>query len=297
MTRVSPEVIDLPVSSDVIWLTTDGQTVWAAIDDAVLRIDAATNAVTTLEAPSRTGDTTIEIADDGLWMTRWAGSRVYRLDPTTGEVELSIKVGSAVRMAFVGGDLWVGREATTDMVAIDRVSGAIGRSLPIGAYASAGLGDLWSVIGGTVKRIDPASGSVKATIPIGNEGNCSMSGTFPDDAWTSCFGRDVVTRVATLLDPARNEVAATVTLPPCHGGSLVIFDGQTWFVGTFADAAGAVFGGLLRLNAARTAVEQFVSIGPADPNGAVVAGGAIWVPDQEGHRIFRLTPGDLASAS
>lgn len=293
MTTIEPTAIDVPGSTDVIWLTTDGTTIWASTSGAILRIDVASNAVTSLSAPSESGDTTLAIADDGLWMTRWGGGHVYRLDPETGDVQLSVELASAVRMAFVGEDLWVGRESTREMLLVDRKSGAIGRSLPAGAYGVAGLGDLWFTTGGSVKRIDPASGSVKASIEVQDEGNCEVSGTFPATAWVSCFGREVVERAATRLDPQGNLAATVATLPPCHGGSVAIVDGQTWFVGTFEDTARKPFGALLRLNPDTGAIEQFVSIGPADPNGPVVAGGALWIPDQEGHRILRVDIADL----
>jgi streptogramin lyase len=288
MTTVTPTVIDVPGASGTIALATDGTTIWAATNGAVLRIDAATNVVISLPAPSQSGDTTLAIADDGLWMTRWGGGHVYRLDPETGEVQLSIELAAAVRLAFVGNDLWVGRESTGEMLLVDRTSGSLGRSLPAGAYGTAGLGDLWFTSGGMVKRIDPATAAVKASIAVQNEGNCDVSGTFPDQAWISCFGRDVVARSASRVDPAGDRIAALASLPPCHGGSFAILDRDAWFVGTFEDPSRTPFGGLLRLDPATGALEQFVSIGPADPNTPVVAGGAIWVPDEAGHRILRV---------
>lgn len=293
MTTVQATVIDVPGSTDIIQVTTDGKTIWASTSGAVLRIDAATNAVTSIKAPSESGDATLAIADDGLWLTRWAGNRVYRLDPETGAVQLTVEVPKAVRLAFVGDDLWVGREDTAAMVLLDRTSGELGRSLTFGAYGTSGLGDLWFTSSQGIKRVDPASGAVKATIALQDEGNCGISGVFPDNAWISCFGRDVMPRAATRLDTTANAVATVASLPPCHGGSVVTVDGRAWFVGSFEDAAGNPFGGLLRLNPDTGAVEQFLSIGPGDPDPAVVAGGALWIPDEAGHRILRVDLADL----
>jgi streptogramin lyase len=294
MTTIEPVVIDVPGATGTISLTTDGATVWAATQGAIVRIDVATNELTSLPAPSESGDTTLAIAADGLWMTRWAGAHVYRLDAETGELQLSIALAASVRIAFVGDDLWVGRESTGEMLLIDRETGAIGRSVDAGAYGTSGLGDLWFFSAGSVERIDPTSGSLEAEIDVGDPGNCGVSGMFPANVWVSCFERDVIPRVVTRLDPDRNIVAATATLPPCHGGSFAVLDGQPWFVGTFEDSSGNPFGGLLRLNAETGAIEQFVSVGPADPNGPVVAGGAIWVPDEAGHRILRVGAIDLS---
>ena len=121
------------------------------------------------------------------------------------------------------------------MTLVDRKSGTLGRSVDAGAYGISGLGDLWfaSDHSTTIKRVDPASGSVKATIEGKGEDNCSIAGEFPDNVWLSCFGRDVRSRSATRIDPATNTVAAVATVPPSHGGPVAIIDGEPWFVDVF----------------------------------------------------------------
>ena len=229
MTSVEPAaVIDVPGSSGTIAVVTDGTTVWAAGDGAILRIDAATNKVERLPAPTQSDDTTMAFADDGLWVTRWAGHHLYRLDPKTGKVLLSVDLPTPVKIAFVGDDLWVGLENAHKMTLVDRKTGVLGRSVDAGAYGTSGLGDLWfaSDHSTTIERVDPASGSVKATIEGKGEDNCNITGEFPDNVWLSCFGRDVRSRSATRIDPATNTVAAVATVPPSHGGSVAIIDGE-----------------------------------------------------------------------
>jgi streptogramin lyase len=296
MTSVEPAgVIDVPGASGFIAVVTDGTTVWAAADGAILRIDAATNKAERLPAPTHPDDTTMAFADDGLWVTRWEGHRLYRLDPRTGKVLLSVDLPKPVKIAFIGEDLWVGLENAHKMVIVDRTTGELGRSVDAGAYGVAGLGDLWfaSDHSTTIKRVDPASGSVKATIEGKGEDNCIITGVFPDNVWLSCFGRDIQSRSATRIDPATNTVAAVATVPPSHGGSVTIIDGEAWFVGSFEDASGNPFGGLLRIDPATGAIERFVSIGPADPHPPVLAAGAAWFADEAGHRILRVNLADL----
>ena len=81
---------DVPNAAGVISLATDGSTVWAAGQGEILRIDGTTGTVDHLAAPVATGDTFLLFADDGLWVTRLEGGKVYRLDPMTGAVELTI---------------------------------------------------------------------------------------------------------------------------------------------------------------------------------------------------------------
>jgi len=297
MTSVEPAaVIDVPGASGTIALATDGTTVWAAGDGVLLRIDAATNKVEQVPAPTQSDDTTMAFADDGLWVTRWAGHHLYRLGPKTGNVLLNVDVPTPVRIAFVGDDLWVGLENAHQMTLVDRKTGVLGRSVDAGAYGTAGLGDLWFTRDLTTKieRVDPASGSVKAEIEGKGEDNCGINGEFPDNVWMSCFGRDVRSRSASRIDPTTNTVAAVATVPPSHGGSVAIVDGEAWFVATFEDASGNPLGGLLRMDPATGAIVQFVSFGPADPNSPVVAAGAIWVPDEAGHRVLRVNVADLS---
>ena len=203
-------VIDVPDSTGVIALTTDGKTVWASTNGAIVRIDTATNATRRLTAPTASGDTTLAIAADGLWATRFEGGKLYRLDPQTGAVQLSVDMPRAVRIAFVGSDLWVGREDVGKMFRVDRRTGAVGASLSQGAYGTAGMGDIWFASDGspTILRVDPSTGVTKATIAAPGESNCGIGGPFPDSAWTGCFGREVEPRSAARIDPASNSLAA-----------------------------------------------------------------------------------------
>ena len=192
-----------------------------------------------------------------------------------------------------------GSRTRDKMTLVDRKTGVLGRSVDAGAYGTSGLGDLWfaSDHSTTIERVDPASGSVKATIEGKGEDNCSITGEFPDNVWLSCFGRDVRSRSATRIDPATNTVAAVATVPPSHGGSVAIIDGEPWFVGLFDDDERNPAGGLLRMDPATGAVERFVSIGPADPADSVVASGGDLGPGRgrsshspgERRRSFGLT--------
>lgn len=288
-------VIAVSSTNGLIATTTDGVTVWAVGDtDVLLRIDSATNAVEQLAAPVKRDDTGLAIAEDGLWVTRWAGGRLYRLDPRTGEIELTVEMPSAVTMAFIDDGLWVGQEALGSMVLIDRKTGERGPSVTQGAYGAAGLGDLWfSGKTPSIRRVDPATNTVVATIDAPGESNCGVGGAFPDDVWTACFGMDLRDRWIARIDPTTNTVATAVRVPQTHGGGIAVIEGQPWFIGTFEDAAGP-FAGLLRLNRDSGTIERFLSIRGADPDGALVAGGALWIPDEAGKRILRVDLADLS---
>lgn len=288
------DVIDVAGTSGAIWLTSDGQTVWATGAGELLSIDADTDAVQHLQAPVQLDDTTLTIADDGLWATRWAGGRLYRLDPGTGTVQLEVDMPKAVRVAFIGADLWVGREDEGAMYRVDRVTGEVGSSIiSQGAYGIAGLGDLWFAGTNQLLRVDPATGETTASIEYPGETNCSMGGAFPDNVWTACFGGEVIARAAARIDPTANSVAAVAELPPTHGGGIVVIAGQPWFVGAFEGSDGNPYAGLLRLDPETGAIDRFLSLAGVDPDAAVVSADALWVPDEAGHRVLKVDFADM----
>ena len=297
MAAIEPSaVIVVPDATGAIEVTTDGKTVWAATNGAVVRIDAATNAARRLKAPAASDDTTLAIAVDGLWATRWQGGMLYRLDPQTGAVLLSVAMPRAVRIAFVGEDMWVGREDLGSMLRVDRKTGAVGATVTQGAYGTAGMGDLWFASGGspTILRVDPSTRATTATIAAPGETNCAISGSFPDNIWIGCGGPEVVPRTVARIDPATDTVAAVVTLPPAHGAGTVIVDGATWIVTAFPQADGSPSTGLLRVDPHTGAIERFLLLRGVDPDPPVVAGGALWIPDEAGHRILRVDAATLS---
>jgi streptogramin lyase len=282
-------------ATGAIVATTDGTTVWAVGGTGVLlRIDSATNAVEELAAPVELDDTGLAIADDGLWVTRWAGGHLYRINPRTGVIELSVEMPSAVAMAFIDDGLWVGQETLGTMVLVDRKTGERGPTVTQGAYGAAGLGDLWfGSKTSSIRRVDPATNTVVATIDVPGARSCGVGGLFPDNVWTTCSGSDTRARSVARIDPITNTVTAVATIRSSELGGVGIIDGQPWYIGSFRDSSGA-FAGLLRLNGDTGAIERFRSIRGADPDGALVAGGALWIADELGRRVLRVNLTDLS---
>ncbi len=289
---------DVPNAGGAISLATDGMTVWAAGDGEMLRIDGATGAVDHLAAPVATGDTFLLFATDGLWATQWQGGTVYRLDPMTGAVELALDVPSAVDPQLVGQELWVGREDQGEMIHVDRLSGALGTSIRLGAYAQGSPDALWFAVPGdppTVVRVDPASGATVATIAVPAGTGCAIAGTVPDALFTSsCFGRDAETRTFARIDPLTNTVVSTTELPATHGGNPVVAGGSIWLVGAFDAPDDSHFAGLVRVDPVSGAAQQWISLPGVEPDGSIGTANAIWVPDEGGHRVLRYDIASLA---
>jgi hypothetical protein len=247
-------------------------------------------------------DTSFLLADEGLWAARWSLSKLYRLDPATGAVELDVDVASPVSPTLVGDQLWLGRERLGDMVRVDRVTGAVGDVVPpggpFGAYPYATPDSLWFTRDGTVTRIDPQTGATIATFELPAGSDCGVGGPFPDAVYAGpCFEMVATDRTFARIDPATNSVLSTTVLPRVHGAGPFIVNGQVWFLGSFDDANGKGFGGMVRVDADSGAADQWVSLGDIDPDGSLFThDGAMWIPADGGHRIQRYDVTSLADA-
>jgi hypothetical protein len=305
---VEPDaVVDVPNASGVIGLATDGSTVWAAGQGELLRIDGASGRVDHLPAPVATDDTSLLWADDGLWVARWNPGKVYRLDPTTGAIELAIDLPYAVNPQLVGTDLWVGRDDRGEMVKVDRATGALGTSISQGAHGLSSQGAMW-FSGGTdppmVIRVDPASGATVVTIQVPPGTGCGVGAltgetTFPGD-WlftSGCRAATAETRPFTRIDPRTNTVVGTIELPATYGADPVSAGAETWFAGSFLGADGAQNGGIVLLDPLEGYTGQaWFSLPGVVPDGGLGVGRSIWIPDRAGHRVLRYDLDSLQDA-
>jgi len=281
---------------------TYGTTLWVTANDALLKVDALTNKVESLDAPVMRGDTFLALADEGLWATRWEGGKLYLLDPQTGDVLHETTLESAVNPQLVGDDLWVGQESKRSMFKVDRDTGAVdpAKQLDYSAYSVSGMGDLWFLEpkgDSVVTRVDPKTNQVKATIDFPAEQNCYLWGsTFPDSVWTACYWHDTVSRSVARIDPETNTVATVATVPPTMGGYVIAIGDHPWFIGTYHDADGKVFSGLVRIDPHTGKTDRFLSLPGTDPDLAVLAGNALWIPDEYGSRLMKIDLADLDTA-
>jgi Glutamine cyclotransferase len=205
--------------------------VWVTGAEGVARVDPATNEVAEVRVPG-TGDyARIAIGEGSVWVTapdlRPDGSRgnLVRIDPFTNEVAATINIGGPIQgLAVGGGSVWVtvpdGGSSTlyrvdprTERVAETvRVSEAAGSLLF--ADGSVWVNHEWA--GGSVDRIDPATGEVTGTFDLPNvqaAGGGSLWGV----------SGDAVLRI----DPESGDVLATI---PIARAQQVAFDGSALWV-------------------------------------------------------------------
>ncbi len=165
---------------------------------------------------------------------------VSKIDPATNSVLSSFQLGepgTAVPWAVATdeGALWV------SVVALDQSQ---------------------KILPGNVVRLDPATGQVVATIPVGRAGYDIA--TSPGAVWVPNFDDGTVSRI----DTATNTVASTITLAPGVEG-VAWAEGSVWVTN---ERTGAVS----RIDAAtNTVTATIATVGLAE--GIVGGAGSIWV--------------------
>jgi YVTN family beta-propeller protein len=196
----------------------------------------------------------IAVAPSGVWVTNWGDNTLSRIDPVTNGVLQTLPLaltGHAGPEAIAWGDgsLWV---TTTE-------------------YDASG-----KPLAGSLVRVDPASGQVQATIPIGRDAH-DIAVT-PTAVWVPAYADSTLARI----DPATNAVVASI--PVCQRTQEV-----TTFVSYpvgVASGFGSVWascedGALLRIDPATNGV--VTTIKTQDTGGYVVATPtAIWMTNS-GH--------------
>jgi virginiamycin B lyase len=156
----------------------------------------------------------VAYAYGSVWATNNYDGSVARIDPATNRIVKTIKTGGQpTNFAVADSALWLGNNATTgqDIYRIDPATNTskafdVGHARPSGIIVSADA--VWVANGdGTVVRLDPATGSVVATIKVGQtpqQGDLAPDGT----VWIPNQVGDTIS----VIDPQRNAVARTVQL-------------------------------------------------------------------------------------
>jgi virginiamycin B lyase len=184
----------------------------------------------------------VTIGPTGVWVSNYYNGTLARVDPTTNGVLSSLQAGAdtenvaPARLIFAEGSLWV----------------------DVDEYDQTGA----TLLGVSVRRIDPTSGAFVATIRAGSSIGDLV--TSPGAIWVSSFKDGTVSRI----DTTTNQVVATVTLAAGVFG-LAYGEGSVW-------AANETTGSVSRIDPATNAViATIATVGL--PEGVAVGGGAIWV--------------------
>lgn len=137
------------------------------------RIDPASNTVTGRVEDVGDGVVDIAFGEGSVWVTGVHDGTVYRVDPSTLQVQARIPVGNRPVSVTVGeGGVWVGMQRDGTVERIDPQTNRVVASFPVGGEPgrlTAAYGSIWVLTGGdnALARIDPQANEITAMVPLG----------------------------------------------------------------------------------------------------------------------------------
>jgi DNA-binding beta-propeller fold protein YncE len=268
----------------------------------VVRIDPATNAAVGTPLPVPADAEAIAVGDGALWVARVAPGdldapgkdAVTRIDLATGRMVATIKVRRApLDIAATPGAVWVPNSGGGgDSVArIDpRTNRLAGRPVSTGASPQSlavGGGSLWVANhdARAVTRIDLASGTVVADIPVPSEPHRVAYGA--GAAWVGNWHDNSVSRI----DPATNRVVgAPIPIGSHHAGNLVVGAGGVWVTSDYRVNAAGEDVVVVRIDPTSNRAVETIAVG-GHPIDVAAAGSAIWVSVADPGTVLRIPVG------
>jgi hypothetical protein len=246
--------IALPSTPTGVVVASDG-TVWAALPDALARIDPVTDAVTTEYGDvfsAKQGELTgIAIQQLGDWQVAWISdsggyvwsvpihvpSKAHILPPPPRPVDVG---GPALGVAFGDGSVWatVVRDGPGELVRLDPRTNEITGRFTTGdgpGSVAVGPGGVWvQVTSGSsgINVFDPVTGQFTRTVGIGGGGGLVASAS--GEVWAS--GNDKVGRLFPTEGNSPQVVSGSPQPPPSPApqaqipgaGGLSIASDQVW---------------------------------------------------------------------
>jgi streptogramin lyase len=210
--RVVRGICPVAVAHGAVWVASDQANVLYRVDPAQGRVAGRTRVP---RWPAH-----VRAAFGSVWVSAYERGTVARLDPRTGRVVRTYAVGGHPSgLARANGSLWIafGRDGTS-LGRLNIVSGeltriALGHKAP-GFLAAIG-GALWTTTAdGFAVRVDPATGSVVASIPV--PGTPADVARAPDGTlWVAEKEHSTLTRI----DAGANRV---LDVTPAGPGALSI---------------------------------------------------------------------------
>ncbi len=260
----------------------DGNTIWmmTALAGQLQKIDAVTGEV----LASYTVDGHVEgviLGADHLWLLSYSnGGEVLRFDPTTGRVDMTVKVGGEPWWAaWFAGSLWVSNDHA-EMLRISPDGEVL--STQRGQVKGTGLGFLWIN--------DPATDLITSVAPDGIVGEIAI----PTDGQRTQTGAEIreVVEAGGYLWLSSGEPTSTTVLRfdpqtgvldplPVAAGSWAPkgFGGYLWLTSRFDNV-------LVRVDPMTGALKQYPL--PGKPGGLLVADQALWVALYQPGSLIRL---------
>ena len=296
---MTPVTLQATISAPAYATAATNDAIWATTPHGVSRIDPATNQVVARIALGSGNDEIdgITATKSAVWVVDYDTSTVYRIDPKSGAVTATIRVGDQPE-GIVANELgvWVSNHHGGSVTRIDPATNRVVATISVsptgedGPYGIAlGFGSVWVGSGNisAVVRIDAETDKILATIPVVSPLYPGGLATTSDAIWVS--GAHVSTSVIR-IDPKTNSVAATIDLGGYTGSPFAVADAP-WF----PVYGSQQLGGIARINPATNRVDQSLGLLPGFAGGGVsLADGSVWIVDESGNRPIPMGQNTIA---
>lgn len=186
---------------------------WVIANDrnALLRVDPASARVVN-DIPIGVAGWYVTVADDAVWVSDFDNDTLVRVDPRSNRVVATISglPHGPTQMVVTPEGLWVACSRADVVARLDPATNHLAATVAVGHTPLpivAAFGSVWvrnenAEHDGTVSRIDPVSGSVVASVPVGLEmGRDGLDGLAATDRGLWVSGLDLEE-----IDPSKNQV-------------------------------------------------------------------------------------------
>jgi YVTN family beta-propeller protein len=305
----------------VVELTGEGAKGLARVEaNSVGVIDPKTNRIVA-QIPVGGSPTRLAVGGDSAWVVNSADSTLSRIDVPKRVHRRTIPLpGSASGVAADERGVWVvylrsssGSQAGAGAAGaafVDPRFDDVKRTVSLNRLfdyedaAALGAGSVWTVDSGTVTRLDPETGRIRAQIPIGgapsSSGVSTVGGIAVGEGAVWAIGSAGIVRI----DPATNRVVMTIPISqaaPANSPSptaVAVGAGSVWVTSRFVvtDTIAAHNstpkpkpGILSRIDPATNSIVATIPVG-LDPFGVAVGEGGVWVANRTGFTISKVDP-------
>jgi len=287
-------VATIRLHSGPIGAVSSGGAVWVAEHEAgtVARIDPATNTVVArVDIPSGQ-PARLAAGPEGLWHLPYSDNTLQELDPAANTVSTNISsIGepgeNCCLLAVGAGSVWVPK-AHDGVYRVDAHTHAVVAHVAIPNFdgSAFGYGSLWGASGGDVFRLDPATNSISARIPVPGlakvaiePGCCPAYGVGLGAVWVAAGAK--VARI----DPATNGIAKLIRTPG-RIDFLATTDDAVWAVGQ----SSTLMTTLWRIDPASNKVVASLPLARNDAADLVAGSGSLWVTFFRDDKLLRIQP-------
>ncbi len=271
---------------------------WVHAASAVVGIDPATNAAVGEPLRVPADAEAIAVGEGALWVTSVApgdlgapgDDTVTRIDLATGRTAATITVRRApLDVAATPGAVWVTNSGGGgDSVArIDPEANRLaGRPVTTGASPQSlavGGGSVWVANhdARTVTRVDQASGTVVADIPVPSEPHRVAYGA--GAAWVGNWHDNSVSRI----DPGTNRVVGSPIPVGFRAGNLAVGAGGVWVTSDYRVDAAPQDVVVVRIDPQTNQAVETIAVG-GHPIDVAATAGAVWVSVANPGTVLRI---------